>query len=240
MRINVFLKLMFLTLWSESVSFTNDNECYVGAAVFIQLKADSIYSAPLGEAKTGDRERLSGAARLSSPVRPHGTCAHSWAPSRGGTGSAARGAPRTFPWTWRCRSRADRCSHPLTAPSLRSTQVGRTEKGQEIEEVRGNKEAQGLWGSLGRGCPRWCAPWRGGRSIPVHFLGQRAPPIPLGQGRKESRTREPREETRRCFCEAVIHSRTPLTGDFHSQPVEKSKKIYLGKYINRCFQRTRT
>lgn len=84
------------------------------------------------------------------------------------------------------------------------------EKGQETEEVRGNKAplrggAQGPWGSLERGCPRWYAPWRGDSSTPVHFVGQRAPPILLGQGGKESRTKEPRGETRRCFGEVVLH-----------------------------------
>lgn len=85
-----------------------------------------------------------------------------------------------------------------------------TERGQETEEVKGNKAplrgaAQGLWGSLDRGCPRWSAPWWGGNSTPVHSLGQHAPPIPLGQDRKESRTKEPRAGTRRCFGEVVLH-----------------------------------
>lgn len=84
------------------------------------------------------------------------------------------------------------------------------EKGQETEEVRGKKAppqgaAQGQWGSLERGCPRWCAPWWGGSSTPVHSLGQHAPPIPLGQGRKESRRKGPRSETRRCSGEAALH-----------------------------------
>lgn len=116
------------------------------------------------------------------------------------------------PQTLDCRSRDDRWSHPPTAPSLRSTQGGRrwTERGQETEEVRGNKAplqgvARALWGSLERGCPRWFAPWGGDSSTPVHFPGQREPPIPLGQGRRESRTREPREETQRCFGGVVLH-----------------------------------
>lgn len=74
------------------------------------------------------------------------------------------------------------------------------------EEVRESKEeARDPWGSLERGCPRWCALWRGGSNTPVHFPGQCAPPIPLGQGWKERRTKEPRGETQRCFCEAVLH-----------------------------------
>lgn len=187
--------------------------CYVGAGDLIPLKADCIYSFPLGEAKTGERQRLSRAARLSLPARPRETCAHSSAPSEGDTGSAVLEAPRTSPQTLGCRSMGDHWSHPPTAPSLRSTREwGRrwTERGQETEEMRGNKAplrgaAQCLWGSLERGCPRWSAPWWGGNSTPVHFLGQHAPPIPLGQGRKESRTKEPRGGTRRCFGEVVLH-----------------------------------
>lgn len=51
--------------------------CYVGAGDLIPLKADCIYSFPLGEAKTGDRGRLSGAARPSLLARPRETCARS-------------------------------------------------------------------------------------------------------------------------------------------------------------------
>lgn len=160
---------------------------YVGAGDLIPLKADCIYSFPLGEAKTGDRERLSRAVMLSLPAHPHETCAHSWAPSEAGRGSeAAQGAPKMFPQTLGCRSMGDHWSHPLTAPSLRSTPVGRrwTEKGQEIEEVRGNKALQGVVRGLRRGlqkgCPRLCAPCWGGSNTPVHFRRQRAPPIPLG------------------------------------------------------------
>lgn len=51
--------------------------CYVGAGKLIPLKADCICSFPLGEAKTGDRGRLSRAARLSLPPCPPETCAHS-------------------------------------------------------------------------------------------------------------------------------------------------------------------
>lgn len=51
--------------------------CYVGAGDLIPLKADCIYSFPLGEAKTGEREMLSRAARLSLPARPRETCARS-------------------------------------------------------------------------------------------------------------------------------------------------------------------
>lgn len=51
--------------------------CYVGAGDLIPLKADCIYSVPLGEAKTGERDRLSRAARLSLPAPPRETCARS-------------------------------------------------------------------------------------------------------------------------------------------------------------------
>lgn len=79
-----------------------------------------------------------------------------------------------------------------------------------MEEARGIEApprgaARGSWGSLDRGCPRWSAPWWGGNNTPVHFLGQCAPPIPLGQDRKESRMREPRAETQRCFGEVVLY-----------------------------------
>lgn len=83
------------------------------------------------------------------------------------------------------------------------------ESRQETEEVTGSKAplqgaAWSLWGNLERGCPRWSAPWGGGNSTPVHFLGQHAPPIPLGQDRKVSRTRQPRGETQRCSAAAVL------------------------------------
>lgn len=79
---------------------------------------------------------------------------------------------------------------------------------QGTEKVRGNKaplegDPRSQKGSRERGCPRWCAPCQGGRSIPVHFPRQSAPPIPLGLDMKESRTREPRGGTKRCFGEAV-------------------------------------
>lgn len=124
---------------------------------------------------------------------------------------AALEAPKTSPQTLGCSSRGDHWSHPLTAPNQGSTQEERrwTEKRQETVEVLGNKGprevGRGLWGSLKRDCPRWCAPWWRGSSTPVHFPDQHAPPIPLGQGRKESRTKELRGETQRCFCEAVLH-----------------------------------
>lgn len=126
-------------------------------------------------------------------------------------GSAALEAPKTSPQTLGCSSRADHWSHPPTAPSLKSTQKERqwTANRQETVGAMGNKGtlqvAQGLGESLKRDCPRWCAPWRGGSSTPVHFPDQRAPPIPLSQGRKESRTKELRGETQKCFGEAVLH-----------------------------------
>lgn len=186
--------------------------CYVGAADLIPLKEDCIYSVPLGEAKRGAREGLSRAARLSLPARPRETCARSWAPSEQDTGSAAPEAPRTFPQTSGCRSKDDHWSHPPTVPNLKPTRRGRRwmERGRETEEAKGSKVplpegGQGPEGSLGMGCPRWCAPSRGDSNTPVHSPGQHAPPIPLGQGRKESRRRGPRGETLRCFGVVVLH-----------------------------------
>jgi len=188
------------------VSFPNENRSRLlwRCREFNSIKSRPCYSFPQGEAKRGDRERLSRAARPSLPARPRETCARSWAPSEGGRGSDAPGAPRTSPQTSSCRSRGGRWSHPPTAPSRRATRAGRrrTAKGLETEEATGNTAARGPWGSLERGCPRWCAPWTGGSSTPVHCLRQRAPPIPLGRGRRESRTRG---ETRRCFGEVVLH-----------------------------------
>lgn len=100
------------------------------------------------------------------------------------------------PRTCGCRSKEDQWSHPPAPPSQME---GVMESRVLLEGV-----AQGPWGSLKRGYPRWCAPFRGGSSIPVHFPGQHEPPIPPLLGRKESKVRDPKGEILRCFGEAVL------------------------------------
>lgn len=77
--------------------------------------------------------------------------------------------------------------------------------------------ARGL--SLEKDCPRWSGLWQGGNSSPVHCPGQCAPPILLGQGRMESKTKKPKEETQRCCGEVELHWRKQQSEGFDSSPV---------------------